>query len=140
MKRNEYRDVLAAEIERAGITDYTFEYGGKHPCVLFEVNGVKRKITFPKTPSDSQHGLMNAVSGIRKTLGTKAPKRAKSTRAPAKRIRRSAVPTIDGLTLRPDPFACLALWKPPKPRYPVTWTKTGGKMWRVEVRCQGGNE
>jgi hypothetical protein len=134
VKRSPYQEALTAELIRAGVTDFEFQEGSKHPRVVFQINGEKRMYVFPSSPSDSQHGMRNAIGDIRKMLGLQAPKLPRSDRPARKRVKTDdAALAFDGLTIRPDPFAKLAMWKPPKRVYPFIWIRTGARSWRVEI-------
>jgi len=130
MKQSDYRNALLAELARAGVTEYEFQYGGKHPRIVFWHNGKRVMYVYPASPSDTNRGILNAVSGIRKLLGLAAPARGKSDRPPKARIRRDApAPVLESFACA-DPFAKLAEWKPPS-RF--IWTRRTSREWRVDV-------
>lgn len=63
MTGREYRDAIEAELERAGIGDREFQYGGKHPRVVFVFNGKRCAHGYPSTPSDAVRGLAQNIAG-----------------------------------------------------------------------------
>jgi hypothetical protein len=128
--RSSYHDAIARELERAGVTAYDFEMGGKHPRVVFMKDGAKCVHGFPGTPSDSVRGLAQNVAVLRRILGLHAPKKVVSDR-PRKRHSKTVAPDeVIHLTVGTNPLAKLAEWKPPS-RF--RWIKTNGREWRVEV-------
>lgn len=59
-------------MKRAGITNYEFRHGGRHPRVVWLLpDGQERFYTFPGSLSDGQRGLQNLRSGLRKALNRK---------------------------------------------------------------------
>ena len=135
LSRNPYVAALTTELERAGVSEFDFTHGGKHPRVTFTVAGQERFYVFPNSPSDSQRGVLNAVAGLRKMLGIAAPKAVKSTRAAKIRTPERAPGLPDGFTVKEDPMAALRAWKPP-PLF--DWTRASGREWIVTRRLGGG--
>lgn len=138
----DFIEAMAAELDRAGITEYEVAHGGKHPRLIYMHNGQRKIAVFPSTPSDP-YGLLNKVAFLRRELGLSAPERGKSTR-PKKRgpaAPAAEKPPVLTTFTASDPFAVLATWRP-APRAPLPaptasprflWTRTGGRQWRVEV-------
>ena len=129
--RGEYADALRAELLRAGVTDFEFQHGGKHPRVVYMHEGQRRMFVFPASPSDGRHGLRNAVADFRRHLGIAAPKQSRSRRIAKPRKAQDAISTTpDSFTVKPNPLLVLRAWKPAS-RF--AWIKTEGPTWRVEV-------
>jgi hypothetical protein len=125
----DYIEAIREEMARAGITNYEFEHGGKHPRVVW-VQGKQRKFyVYPASPSDSRHGILNMLADLRRELGIAPPMRGKSTRAPKARAKAppAAMPEI---TVKGDPLLRLKAWKPPS-RF--AWFRLSGNSWRVQV-------
>ena len=54
-----------------GIHQYKVVPGGKHPKIVFALNGVTRKFPFPRSPSD-RRGLANWLSDLKRKLKAEA--------------------------------------------------------------------
>lgn len=66
---NPYIPAIRAELTRAGVTDYAFQHGGKHPRVAWTHGGRRRFWVFPSSGSDGQRGLRNMLAGLRRAIG-----------------------------------------------------------------------
>jgi hypothetical protein len=68
MAANPGRDVVVAELHRAGVRDHMLVNGGKHQQVHWRVNGSEpRHITIPTSPSD-RRWEQNLKHEVRKIL------------------------------------------------------------------------
>ena len=104
----EYRKTIAAVMRDAGIKEYRYEMGGRHPKLIYEKDGVERFYVLPGSPGDTVRGALNCEAELRRTVG--APKRrkkaaAKPYRKPVKAAPKKPAPIAP---VKPDPFEVLA--------------------------------
>jgi hypothetical protein len=68
MRRDPYMAAITAEVELHGASIVeTKVTGGGHMCSVIELNGVRRKLFYPKTPSDHR-GPMRAACDARNLI------------------------------------------------------------------------
>lgn len=98
--------------------NYAVDDTGKHMKLRFRWNGQQLMQVYPRSPSDSQRGLLNCLSDLRKQMGVKRD--IKKSAAPKRRTRRHATvaPLPTTITVKADPFAVLAKLKKEKRRCP----------------------
>lgn len=109
---------MITEIQSHGVENYAVDDTGKHMKLRFRWNGQQLMQVYPRSPSDSQRGLLNCLSDLRKQMGVKRD--IKKSAAPKRRTRRHATvaPLPTTITVKADPFAVLAKLKKEKRRCP----------------------
>lgn len=63
-----YKKIIEETMARYGIQDHRLEMGGKHAHLLFSHDGRSHKVTVPGSPSDSQRGLKNFATDLRRRI------------------------------------------------------------------------
>lgn len=111
---NEYVAALTEELRTHGVHEWFVDETGKHNKLRFRWNDRSMMYVFPKTPSDSKRGVLNALSDLRRSLGVrrvirKVEAREQRQRSPEKAHKEQLV-----ITVKPDPFAILATIKEPE--------------------------
>lgn len=103
-----YVPTLIKELNRHGIKDWAVDTTGKHNKLRFVWGDKVPMLVFPKTPSDSQRGLLNCLSDLRKCLGTKRVTHKSPNRGNHHTPAATPPPACPHLTIRPDPFMALS--------------------------------
>lgn len=83
----EFKDRIERLFTSCGVTDFHFQYGGKHPLLIARHGGAFIRYAIPSTGSD-RRGVANCVAFLRRALDLR-PRGEK--RAPAARRTRCAV-------------------------------------------------
>jgi hypothetical protein len=119
---------------RAGIREFEFKSGGKHPRVVFQKDGRNHMVVYSSSTSNGWRQTRDSLSDLRRILGHPnegAPTGGVVRQPRPKRYRKRLVAVPDApeaLTIRENPFASLLLWKPPS-RF--TWRRQTNRTWVV---------
>ncbi len=65
--KNEEMKAVTTEIEAAGL-DWHLNTKGRHPKVVFTINGQTCQMTVSSTPSDRRRGPLNARAQVRRVI------------------------------------------------------------------------
>lgn len=66
-----YVDVLRRDLDAHGITEWSIDRTHRHPRLMFTVNGQRKILVFPNTPSD-RRGHLNARADLRRMLNERS--------------------------------------------------------------------
>tara|TARA_R110000772_G_scaffold22029_1_gene59934 strand:- start:167 stop:400 length:234 start_codon:yes stop_codon:yes gene_type:complete len=66
--QKEYRRAIIGVLEDEGVLTWVEGYGKRHPYFEFHVSGRRIRIAYPTSPSDSQRGIKNIRSEIRRHI------------------------------------------------------------------------
>lgn len=75
MDRN-YVDAIRTLFKAHGVTDYQFEFGGKHPRLVARHGDATVRVPFPSSGSDRRRGVANFCAYLRRELGLVRPPKA----------------------------------------------------------------
>lgn len=99
-------DRLICVLEMGGARDIRLDHGGKHPCLVFVLNGEPRRVIVAGSPSD-RRAEANQIAYIRRMV---RPPKTEATVNPRRRRRQRIGREPDApaeFTTRPDPWAKL---------------------------------